>query len=260
MANRAQAQHRNWFHFRGHEVANVRGLSVSSLAALLLLPACIPNRAIANADEPQICDVRADYFLGVENYSQAIRVHREILRKDPSNALAHYHLGFAHGMVGDRSAEVSEYLRAEALGMRNWDLLLNLGLAQIEDGDLEAATDSLRRAVQLGPGHSESHANLALVYEKRGMLADAEHEAVAALQLNPEQLEMRNLLGVIYARERNAVRASSLWREILIEVPDYQPALRNLEILGSQIPVANGETAAVALPPAAAVRAIIEER
>jgi hypothetical protein len=56
------------------------------------------------------------------------------VHKFPENALAHYHLGFASGMVGDRKAEVTEYRRAEALGLKSWVLFLNLGLAQLEKG------------------------------------------------------------------------------------------------------------------------------
>jgi Flp pilus assembly protein TadD len=96
----------------------------------------------------------------------------KVVRKHPDNALAHYHLGFAQGMTGNRTAEVREYQRAAALGLRNWDLFLNLGLAQLENGDLDAATDNLRRAVLLGENHPESHFNLALVYERRGLLAE----------------------------------------------------------------------------------------
>ena len=86
-------------------------------------------------------------------------------------------------MIGNGTAEVSEYQRAEALGLRTWDFFLNLGLAQLENGNLDAAMESLRTAVVLGEDHSESHFNLALVYERRGMLADAEHETLASLAL-----------------------------------------------------------------------------
>ena len=200
--------------------------------AILLLSLSIARNAIAGGAEEQVCDVGADYSLGVEDYPEAIRRHVEVVRKHPDNALAHYHLGFAQGMMGNRRAEISEYQRAAALGLRNWDLFLNLGLAQLENGDLDAATDSLRQAVLLGQDHSESHFNLALVDERRGMLADAEHETLASLRLNPEQPDARNLLGVIYAQEGKTVRASLIWRELVREVPDYEPARTNLAITG----------------------------
>ena len=136
-------------------------------------------------------------------------------------------------MMGNRTAELREYQRAAALGLRNWDLFLNLGLAQLGNGDLDAATDSLRQAVFLGENHSESHFNLALVYERRGLHADAEREMLASLQLNPGQPDAKNALGVIYAQEGKTVSASLVWRELVREVPDYQPARTNLALLGS---------------------------
>ncbi len=126
--------------------------------------------------------------------------------------------------MGNRTAELSEYQRAAALGLRNWDLFLNMGLARLENGDLDAATDNLRQAVLLGEDHSESHFNLALVYERRGLLADAEREMLASLRLNPGQRDAQNSLGVIYAEEGKTVRASSVWRELVRELPDYEPA------------------------------------
>jgi hypothetical protein len=68
------------------------------VAAILLISSPICRQATANGAEAQVCDVSADYSLGVEDYADAIRIHREILRKNPDNALAHYHLGFAEGM------------------------------------------------------------------------------------------------------------------------------------------------------------------
>lgn len=227
---------------------------------VLLLSLWIPSGASAGVTEQQGCDVHADYYLGIEDYSEAIRRHIEILRKDPDNALAHYHLGFALGMVGDRIAEVKEYQRAAELGLKSWDLYVNLGLAQVEDGELDSATNSLRQAVLLGENHPESHFSLALVDDRRGILTDAEHETLAALRLNPDQPDARNLLGVIYAQERKTGRASQMWHDLVRDVPDYEPARENLAILGSPNEVAIGGTAAANLPRAAAVPAIADER
>jgi protein O-GlcNAc transferase len=238
----------------------VRSIALVKIAAtILLLSLSIPNHCIAGGAEAQLCDVSADYFLGREDYSEAIRLHAEVVRKHPKNAIAHYHLGFALGMVGDRIAEIREYQRARSLGLTSWDLFLNLGLAQLENSDLDAATDSLRRAVLLGESHFESHFNLALVEQRRGMLADAEQETLASLLLNPDQPDARNLLGAICAQKGETTRASRIWRDLVHDVPDYQPALMNLAILGSQTPVATGETAAEDLPRAVAAHAISDE-
>ena len=239
----------------------MRSIALVTIAAtILLLSLWIPTDSIAGAAEQQVCDVSADYSLGAEDYSEAIRRHVEVVRQHPGNALAQYHLGFALGMLGDRKAEVRDYQRAKALGLRNWDLLLNLGLAQMETGDLNAATESMRQAVHFGGDHSESHFNLALVEERLGLLADAEHETLASLQLGPGQPDARNLLGVIYAQQGRTARASQVWHELVRDVPDYEPARTNLSFLSSRSEVPNGEMAAVALPiPVAAVTAMKDE-
>jgi tetratricopeptide (TPR) repeat protein len=225
------------------------------VAAILLISSPVCRQATENGAEVQVCNVNADYSLGVEDYSDAIRIHREILRKNPGNALAHYHLGFAEGMIGDRATEIDEYRRAEALGLRTWDLFLNQGLAQLQSGNLDAATDSLRQAVLLGENHSESHFNLALVFQRRGMLADAEREMLASLRLNPDQPDAWNTLGVIYAEQGRTARAWLVWRELVRDMPDYDPPRTNLSILSSQNNIADAETAAaVPPPPVAAVR------
>ena len=48
----------------------------------------------------EVCDVQADFSLATEDYPTAIRLHKEVIGRDPKNPLAHYHLGFAYGMVG----------------------------------------------------------------------------------------------------------------------------------------------------------------
>jgi hypothetical protein len=109
-------------------------LRIVAFAAVLLFSLGIGHAASAGVAKSEICDVEADYALGAENYPEAIRLHIELIREHPENALAHYHLGFAQGMAGNRSAEVSEYKVAAELGLRIWDLFLNLGLVQLEDG------------------------------------------------------------------------------------------------------------------------------
>lgn len=226
----------------------MKTVTLAGITAFLLLSLAVGTRCGASAEDTQVCDVDADYSLGVEDYSESIRRHVEVIRQHPDNAIAHYHLGFARGMVGDRVAEIREYQHAEALGLRSWDLFLNEGLAQLEDGNVNAAVESIRLAVRLGGDHFEAHFELARLDERVGMLGEAEHEALNSLLLSPGHPEARNLLGVIYAEQGHTARAYSIWRELVHELPDYQPALINLSLLDSATPVTSGQAPAPDLP------------
>lgn len=68
------------------EDANVRTIALVIVAtAALPLSLWTPNVTSAGGDEQEVCDVGADYSLGIEDYSEAIRRHVEILRRDADN-------------------------------------------------------------------------------------------------------------------------------------------------------------------------------
>jgi tetratricopeptide (TPR) repeat protein len=181
--------------------------------------------------EQGICDALADYYLGMEDYPDAIRRHRLVIQRDPNNALAHYHLGFAYGAIGQHRLELAQYERAIALGLDDWQLFLNLGLLYAQDGRLASAVDVMRLATLLGPYQPETHFNLGVLDERLGLYQPAEQEMLLSLRLDPDQLDARNQLGVIYAEEGNYRRAREEWTDLLTSDPQYSPAHANLALL-----------------------------
>src|SRR5690242_21448556 len=113
----------------------------AAAALLMILSAMTSSAAVTPA--VGACDVAADLALKVGDYAKAIKLHQQLLLSDSNNALAHYHLGFAYGMLGFTAAEISEYRTASALGFKKWDLFLNLGLAYADGQDLKDAATAL---------------------------------------------------------------------------------------------------------------------
>ena len=202
------------------------------LAVVLAQGPVASARAAAEVDsQEQICDPLADYFLGMEDYKEAIRLHLKVIQEHPDNALAHYHLGFAYGMLGQHRDELTQYREAIDLGLSDWALFLNLGMLYLENERLEAATDILQLSTLLGPDRSETHFNLGLAYERRGRLTEAEQQFLLSLRLDPNQAEARNMLGVIYAEQGNYARAREEWSDLSRTQPTYEPARANLAAL-----------------------------
>ena len=178
-----------------------------------------------------VCDSTADYYLGREDYADAIAAHRRVLAANPGDALAHYHLGFAYGMTGNRRAELSEYRKAAALGLRQWDFELNFGRAELESGDSAAASRAFQQAITLAPRRPEGYYNLGLADESRGMLQQALEAMTASLALDPNQPDARNMLGVIYAEQGDYARAREVWTRLIRTLPEYAQARENLAVL-----------------------------
>jgi tetratricopeptide (TPR) repeat protein len=187
--------------------------------------------ASSSPQDEEVCDPLADYFLGMEDYPEAIRRHLLVVQDHPDNALAHYHLGFVYGLEGQHQLELTEYRDAIDLGLDDWQLFLNLGLLYLEAANVHEAMQVLRLATLLAPDRAETHFNLGIAYQRSGMLSEAEQEVLLSLQIDPSQVDGRNTLGTIYAEEGKYSRAQDTWNELVDADPGYAPARQNLVIL-----------------------------
>jgi Flp pilus assembly protein TadD len=209
-----------------------------AIALAIFLPCAASSRAAASKED--ICNADADFALGLADYPAAIALHRNLMRTQKDNALAHYHLGFAYGMTGRKIDEINEYLAAARLGLEKWDLFLNLGLAYLGRNDRPNAIKSLQIAVLLGPKHPEAHFNLAIAYEEGNRLGEALQEIIVSLRLAPEDPDEENTKGIICAELGNLVCARDEWEHLVQVVPGYAPARVNLAILnGSHMSLAS---------------------
>jgi tetratricopeptide (TPR) repeat protein len=187
--------------------------------------------ASSSSQDEEVCDPLADYFLGMEDYPEAIRRHQLVIKDHPDNALAHYHLGFSYGLTGQHQQELGEYRDAIDLGLDDWQLFLNLGLLYLESGNPHEAMQVLKLATLLGPDRAETHFNLGVAFQRLAMLPDAEQELLLSLQIDPTQADGRNTLGTIYAEEGKYSRAQETWNDLVEADPNYAPARQNLVIL-----------------------------
>jgi len=213
------------------------GISTIIVALMVLFLAAAssasgaPLSAATTTIEERVCDIAADTALGLGDYRTAIELHQRLLQSDRNLAIAHYHLGFAYGMLGHSTEEINEYRMAIGLGLKHWDLFLNLGLAYFDQHEITSATTALETAVSLGPDHAETHFNLAVVYERENRLNEALQQIIASLVLAPEDLDAANTDAIICARMGDIVSARKIWTQLTQAAPEYIPARTNLATL-----------------------------
>jgi tetratricopeptide (TPR) repeat protein len=82
-----------------------------------------------------------------KKYTEAEGVFRQLIAKDPNNAIALNYLGYMLAERGERLGESVDYLkRAIALDPDNGSYLDSIGWAYFKDGKLDLALDNLKRA------------------------------------------------------------------------------------------------------------------
>lgn len=176
------------------------------------------------------CDKPADDAMKRKDYEAGILLHERFLEKEPGNAFALYHLGYAHGQIGDHLKEVSYYEKAIALGFRKDRIFYNLGMAYGELNDIEKSVSAFRKALEIDPDSADYHFGLAMAYDKRG-IADktAEKEFLKAIKIDPGHVDARLFLSMLYADWGELQKAAGQLRKILEIDPGNARARKFLE-------------------------------
>jgi tetratricopeptide (TPR) repeat protein len=162
------------------------------------------------------CDDEADRAMYLQDYQTGILLHERVLEKDPTNALALYHLGYAYGRIGDHRKEVFHYEKAIASGFSSDRIYFNLGMAYGELSEIEKSISAFKKALEINPESSNSHFGLAMVYYQKGF-ADklAEEEFLKAIDIDPIDIDARLYLSILYADRGEIQKACHQLREIL---------------------------------------------
>ncbi len=189
--------HRGW-DFYGRSVRCFYCLIVFLLLALLA-QSC--SKAIApetrDVDKAWTCDAKADAALKRGDYELSMVLHEQLLRKDPENALAMYHLGYCHGQLENHEGEVTFYEKAVSSGLRDSNLFFNLGMAYGEMNDLAKANSAFLEAIEIDPENLEARMQLAILFVDIGDAANAADQLESILEIDPNNKMAKDLLNKI---------------------------------------------------------------
>ena len=175
------------------------------------------------------CDIAADDAMKRGDYHAALLLHERLLEKEPDNALALYHLGYAYGQTGNHQSEVRCYEKAIALGFTKDAIFFNLGMAYGELNQIEKSLNAFQKAVSLDPDNADNHFGLAMSYQRRLTDELAEAEFLKAIELDPEHIDARLYLSLLYADMGELGKAIQQLRTILEMDPNHAGARDFLE-------------------------------
>ena len=143
------------------------------------------------------CDLQADQAIENNDYETGIRLHQQLLEKEPENPLALYHLGYAYGHMGDHQKEVFYYEQAIALGLKDESIFYNLGLAYGDLDQLEKAIQAFKKAIAIEPQSLDARFDLSRLYIAIGNFQEARRQLRQILEIDPSYMEARELLDSI---------------------------------------------------------------
>jgi len=176
------------------------------------------------------CDSRADEPMKRHDYRESILRHERFLEKNPGDALALYHLGYAYGQTGDHGMEAFYYEKAINLGYKSDQIYFNLGMAYGELEEAGKAISAFHRAIKMNPRSADSYFGLALVYQRIERAHESAEEALQkAIEIEPGFLDARLNLSLFYVDTGRPEKAREQLRRILEIDPAHGMARDLLE-------------------------------
>jgi Flp pilus assembly protein TadD len=168
----------------------------------------------SDASDPIAWSTLAMALRDQNRLNEAEQAYRQAIRARPTYGAAHHNLGSVLSRL-DRAEEALACLdRAEALGIKGFELAFNRGRALLSAYRLDEAEAAFERATTLAPNDPEAHVNLARIRFMRGD-PDFARSLTKAIAASPKNAELRLLSALIMRRAGDLGAAQIILRELI---------------------------------------------
>ncbi len=143
----------------------------------------------------------ANALLARGYYDEGIRLHQQLLQRDPRYWMSYYNLGTAFYQLHRLDEAERNLFEAAKLQPANPQLFVFLGLVQSKNGHLREAEANLREAIRIWPAGLGAHYLLGTLLAQEGRFPEAAVEFRAELALDPGQPKVKEELRKAESRE-----------------------------------------------------------
>jgi tetratricopeptide (TPR) repeat protein len=165
---------------------------------------------------PDVVDVRIGLGLNQQRLGDFLAAAREFkaaIELSPSDAQAHFELGFCYFRLG-KSDDAVPQLKA-ALTLEPWYTRAEEALAEIsiQKKDLPQARAHLNHLLSVDPNSYTAHYNLGIFAAMEGRWSEAQQRLLSALRADPGSAEAHDTLGKIYFQRGDLDQARRQFEE-----------------------------------------------
>jgi predicted O-linked N-acetylglucosamine transferase (SPINDLY family) len=175
------------------------------------------------------------YVLAVQQFdsgrlSEAERMFRDILARNPEHAGCHYRIGRIQQAAGKLDEAKKSYGRAMQCNDKYPEGYFGLGSVLSELRQYDEALEAFGRSAALSP-NAEVHCQIGSIFFTQGKFDDAYKHFKTAIAYNPNHVVTLNNFGLFYTHVGMYEEAMESFDRALALVPGYAPAINNRAVL-----------------------------
>ncbi len=163
-----------------------------------------------------------------------------VLDSEPSNLIAHRHLGKLYLQIEDYDKAVEHLARAAKADSKNSDCVVDYGFALLGARRYTQAVETFKNLIKTQSDNSRARLGLGSALQGNGDVKNAENEFRAALRIKPDSAEIMQKLALLLATDKDkSSEASELYRKSRKLGGSPEPELEKL--LSGKLASANNE-------------------
>jgi cellulose synthase operon protein C len=171
---------------------------------------------------------RAQIDLRQSDASGAVDALQQALSNDPSNAVAHYHLGLAFDMQHNDARAESEWREAVRLRPGLADAQRSLAALEMRRGDMNALSQTAEQIITSAPQAPDGYLMRALAEMNRQKYSDAEQDLTKVMGMAPRSAAPYVQMGNLHGMEKQYPEAIKFYQEALDKDPASTEALQGI--------------------------------
>ena len=170
------------------------------------------------------------FYFQLQEYEKAKQLFEEVLKIDPNNALAHYDLGKALIVQGDKDKGITECEKSLELGFDDINVYRTLSVEYFNKRELKKALKMYENIKRLEPKDDMAYYACGIIYMGLKNGWKAREEFKKAVEINPNNTEAHYELGWLYT-DYDVEYAKKELQKVLELDPNHEGAKKELKRL-----------------------------
>ena len=173
----------------------------------------------------------ADYFLKLQDYSNAEKFYLRGLKKDSNMNYALLNLSTVYNIVGKNDEALNSLEKAIKNDPKNERIYYNMALIYNEIGNKEAAEKSFSKAIELKSTNPRVYYNYGLILNEKKKFKEAVAVLQKGLTINPSATELLYALTFVHIQTKNkdkALQTAMKLKQLDPNNPTYQEIYKSL--------------------------------
>jgi Flp pilus assembly protein TadD len=165
-------------------------------------------------------------------YAEAVGDFKDVLKINPKNDKAHYHLALSYLKIdGNEGAAAEHFEKTLSLNPDAFEALVELTKLRIQEGKTDQAIKRVQEQISRSPKNPRYYNLLGHVYEFTNDPAGAESAYRKSIEVEPNALVSYLDLGRLYVNRKKFQEAIEEFEKVRKARPDYAPASMILGVI-----------------------------